>query len=861
MNTLRSLFVSALILNALCLLAEPIPVGYYNECQGKKDSALMAALHDTICGGTRYHYGTWGQARDPERPAVVIPDSFYMGTWSFFPLTDRQEDGSIWDMYSNNHRFFPQVAGESACGLQIEHCLPKSWWGADNTPEGKRAYQDLYNLNPADASANLNKSNYPPGEVQKGDKCNNGVFKMDSKASSKYGWVCYEPADCYKGDFARAYLYIATAYAHVPWIETYSDYVTNDSYLRLQPWLAELLVKWNRLDPVSEKELKRADIISSAQHNRNPFIDYPELVEYIWGDKKGEAVDFSQLLCTQDPTYQPKAENNTLEISDAKDVHSDYFEVSWNDFYAGPYILEVYSQRETTGTYDTILSFPALSKNIINSKANCMASDGTQAQGTQAILMGSGSTDSYILLSKLNLEKDCILKFRASRYANATAAQIDIYLDEHSKADTSINNIRYDEITYTYRLPRGTESVRIQSVGGSTKKRACMQELYILTGDRKEIVAYKPGFPVTTNNTNYAVHLNASPNERLIYRVKTAGGWVSKEKEVVLGTSAKQYAITTECEHGTIQGGGDFNYQQTATLTVSADEHYHFLKWSDGNQDNPRQIQVTKAATYQAICTIDTFQVHTTITNGTIEGGGKYTYGSTATLKVKPKLGYLFTEWTDGDTSNPRQIVVIQDTTLEATIIKDESNCTLTVHFTQGSVQLNGAKIVSDSAYTFPRHTSVELKAGSEPGHTFNGWSDGYVNTTRILVLTQDTLLATNYKIKSYEITTKIDGVGGSVTGGGSYEYNSLVTLTAVPEKGYIFQEWTDGNMDNPRQIKVTNSTTKNTYTARFQKENTGFEDLVMTNSDKAQKVVYQGHLYIYRQGQWFDALGLPLAR
>lgn len=59
-------------------------------------------------------------------------------------------------------------------------------------------------------------------------------------------------------------------------------------YPSLQPWAIEMLLKWHRDDPVSEKELKRNEVVYSIQTNRNPFIDYPELAEYIWGNRMGQ---------------------------------------------------------------------------------------------------------------------------------------------------------------------------------------------------------------------------------------------------------------------------------------------------------------------------------------------------------------------------------------------------------------------------------------------------------------------------------------------------------------------------------------------------------------------------------------------
>lgn len=66
------------------------------------------------------------------------------------------------------------------------------------------------------------------------------------------------------------------------------------------------LLHWNRIDPVSKWERNRNNIIDSLyQHNRNPFIDYPELAEYLWGDSIGS-------------TWMPTAADTTISASLAK---------------------------------------------------------------------------------------------------------------------------------------------------------------------------------------------------------------------------------------------------------------------------------------------------------------------------------------------------------------------------------------------------------------------------------------------------------------------------------------------------------------------------------------------------------------
>lgn len=266
-----------------------MPGNYYQFAQGTADSTLKNHLGYIICCGKRYRYGSGTKK-----------------TWDGFYYTDRDpETNEVLDMYSNNHRYFdPEKPTASVAGFDIEHMLPKSWWGGDVNP----AYCDLFHLVPGDYSANRSKSNHAPG-IPADSSFNNGSFITGSGAT--YGLTrVFCPENKYKGDFARAYFYIAACYGDsLVWLTTGEPGVamTNEGWQEFQPWLRDLLLEWHRLDPVSEKELKRAIEVNKIQGNRNPFIDYPELVEYIWGNKQGEPVDFRQLIQSYGDQYDDTA--------------------------------------------------------------------------------------------------------------------------------------------------------------------------------------------------------------------------------------------------------------------------------------------------------------------------------------------------------------------------------------------------------------------------------------------------------------------------------------------------------------------------------------------------------------------------
>ena len=296
-----------MVLCAVTAVAEDLPDGFYNSANGLQDGALKDQLKSLIRDHTAIPYGTGANK-----------------TWGVFYYSDRDEEGYCMDMYCDDWYKFTSV-GTAVTGCNIEHSFAKSWWGgAEND-----AYKDCYHLNPSNATANSARSNYPLGVPEKDLKSNTGSLKVGKKHHETLDvdfWV-FEPKDEYKGDFARAYFYMATCYGH--WSNGDIDNVLsqyqgwrldnkdvgskfamqNDNYLEFQPWEQEVLIQWHRQDPVSIKEIRRMDAVSNFQHNRNPFIDYPYLAEYIWGEHAGEALDLSLLISSSDEAFIPGVSN------------------------------------------------------------------------------------------------------------------------------------------------------------------------------------------------------------------------------------------------------------------------------------------------------------------------------------------------------------------------------------------------------------------------------------------------------------------------------------------------------------------------------------------------------------------------
>lgn len=165
-----------------------------------------------------------------------------------------------------------------------EHSWPKSWFGGmDN---GYGAESDLFELYPTDGYVNGMRGNYPLGTVVKDrasyvstNGCMVGPCASEAAAAAGYTDPCFEVTDALKGDFARSYFYLSVAY----WgIWTCCDDVAVN-VTDIKPWMEAEMRQWHAADPPDDLERNRNDAIFFLfQRNRNPFIDFPELVDSIY---------------------------------------------------------------------------------------------------------------------------------------------------------------------------------------------------------------------------------------------------------------------------------------------------------------------------------------------------------------------------------------------------------------------------------------------------------------------------------------------------------------------------------------------------------------------------------------------------
>lgn len=255
-----------------------VPSGYYNSLEGLSGTALKKAVKKIATKNFKsISYGN--------------------DTWSVFYESDTHiVNGQLcwWDLYSPNN--VPATGPSAPSSMNIEHGVPNSWWGKTKN----NAYKDLFHLGPSDSKANSSKGNYPLGIVSTAT-FDNGVTKVGKPSNSNsYGGATYvyEPADYYKGDFARTYFYMFTIYDDIAWTDSWDWMYDTSSDMLLRPWAYDMLLSWAKNDPVSQKEIDRNEVISKHQLNRNPFIDCPGLADHIWGSKKNTPFHY-------DGSYEP----------------------------------------------------------------------------------------------------------------------------------------------------------------------------------------------------------------------------------------------------------------------------------------------------------------------------------------------------------------------------------------------------------------------------------------------------------------------------------------------------------------------------------------------------------------------------
>ena len=432
--------LTIVLLSLTIYVSATIPTNYYNSADAKNTSALRTALQSIITNGH----------------SVVS----YSGLWTAYAKTDENSSGKIWDMYSNCvFTYSTQQCGTYAAECDCynrEHTSPQSWF-ASASP----MVSDLFNVYPTDGKVNGERSNYPYGEVGTASYTSANGSKLGSSSFSGYNATVFEPINEFKGDIARTYFYMATRYAGL--CESWSagaEVVYSTANLGFTPYAMNLFLKWSRQDPVSAKEIARNDAAYGVQNNRNPFIDYPGLEEYIWGNKtssnfslsgtptagltspsNASTTDFGKVAfqTTDTATVYIKGANLTGDLTLAlSGTNAAYFSLP----------VTTISQANAQAGYKLVVNYLA---QVLGSHTAVLTISGG---GITAITVNltATSSDSFMALAASNISKNGFTANWSSS-ANATDYSLNVY--SYTGDITAVPQKLLEEDFTTAALPTG----------------------------------------------------------------------------------------------------------------------------------------------------------------------------------------------------------------------------------------------------------------------------------------------------------------------------------------------------------------------------------------------------------------------
>ena len=562
LRRLRNILLAVVAVWAMAAQAA-IPDGYYKQAEGLSKQALLTALEGIVGSHTEVSYS---------------------GLWRAFSTTDVDANGKIIDMYSDKRWPYSQ----EQCGnyshvgdcYNREHSMPKSWFN-DATP----MYSDLFHLYPTDGRVNGQRSNDPFGECANGTRLSYtnemGITLYTAKGKSGastyagYTGTVWEPDDEYKGDFARTYFYMAAAYNSQ--INTWATGNTNlggTTYPVFNSWSETMLMEWHRLDPVSDKEIARNEAVYSLQGNRNPFIDHPEMAEYIWGNMKdseagwsesatatpqilspsaGMVVDFGEIIygANSSQAITVIGENLTLDL-DVYVMSNDpvaAFTIDKNrvtaaEANAGRNVIIVTFEPQTEGSFSAILR-------IVSNEAS-----------VEVPLQGSAYSQSTYIEPTITVEPQALV-INAEVGQTPTAEELVVTSSDVVECEglsVSVNSDPAMEGAFAFADPTGATSRDMTISANCTTQFYVQAPAQTTAGTYEGTIYVGCGNYVTTVPITYIVSEAATPGQSRKFRLVTSADELAENRDIII--------VSTDL--GKAVGAADGTKRTPVDVTVNA---------------------------------------------------------------------------------------------------------------------------------------------------------------------------------------------------------------------------------------------------------------------------------------------------
>ena len=666
------------------------PQGYYNGTDGLTGDDLKLALHNIIADDSHVSYTP--------------------GIWTAFYQTDKRPGTDyVWDIYSDIPNGTPPYLftlgqgdqcgsydGEGDC-YNREHLWPQSWTSNDATEQ-----TDLHHIYPTDGFVNQQRGNYPLGEVYNATWTSQNGSKLGScKPSLGYSGTVFEPIDEYKGDIARALMYVSVRY-YTEDDDWSTSGMTNKSVIK--DWAMTMLLRWHEEDPVSEKEINRNEAVYAKQNNRNPFVDNPEFAEMIWDPNWSS-------------TYQIAVAANPVAGGEVS-LTADFTETASIDFSAQGYANE------------QVITSAAVDDNV-------------------SVAFNKGTNQNP-----------------PKYYTSGTA--IRCYGGNYFTVSTTIGSIT--QIVLTYGSNDGNNAITADVGSFNTNT---------WTGDAASVTFNIGG---------------TSGNRRIKAMAVTYSHEIPPTQQAT-------------CAYGAM-----------ATLTAIPNEGYSFVNWTKNNEvvssDATYSFTVFESATFQANFEINTYEISVAANP---DDGGIVFLESESPAK-DPQVAYIdFSQQGYTNAQVLGGVTINLDDNIDVVFNKSTGTTAPTYYNTGASIRCYAKNdfVVSTSDGSI---TSIKLTYGTGDGSnpitvsegifSNNEWSGDAASVTFTIGGTNG-----HRRIHAIEVTYS----NGAPPQHGIFDYGSTVTITAIPNEGYTFINWTKEGIEASTEAEYTFTVTEDAeYVANF---------------------------------------------
>ena len=275
----------------------------------------------------------------------------------------------------------------------------------------------------------------------------------------------------------------------------------------------------------------------------------------------------------------------------------------------------------------------------------------------------------------------------------------------------------------------------------------------------------------------------------------------------LFGISPTQnYTITVSANPtngGTVTGGGTYQQGQSCTVSAYANSDFTFTNWTENGSVVSNNVNYTFTVTgnrslvanFQAQPQNYTISVSANPSNGgSVTGGGTYQQGQSCTVSATNNSGFTFINWMENGSvvSNNANytFTVTSNRSLVANFQAQPQNYTISVSANPS----NGGNVSGGG--TYQQGQSCTVSATNNSGFTFTNWTEsGSVVSNDVnytFTVTDNRDLVAHFQQQTYTITAIADPTnGGEVSGGGTYPAGSTCVLSAMPNDGFVFENWT----------------------------------------------------------------------